>query len=111
MNRRLETSREILRGFTLIEMLVVMGTMAVLAGIMAIVAFKTFNWHSVQPTTVKGAPIAETLVMLVTVAATVYTGNLAIGVVGGIIIMAIIPARLKLKHAVTSGKSSPTQGK
>ena len=85
--------------------------MAVLAGIMAIVAFKTFNWHSIQPTTVKGAPIAETLVMLVTVAATVYTGNLAIGVVGGIVIMAIIPARLKLKRAVTSGKSSPTQGK
>lgn len=85
--------------------------MAVLAGIMAIVAFKTFNWHSIQPTTVKGAPIAETLVMLVTVAATVYTGNLAIGVVGGIIIMAIIPARLKLKRAAISGKSSPTQGK
>lgn len=85
--------------------------MAVLAGIMAIVAFKTFNWHSIQPTTVKGAPIAETLVMLVTVAATVYTGNLAIGVVGGIIIMAIISARLKLKRAATSGKSSPTQGK
>lgn len=85
--------------------------MAVLAGIMAIVAFKTFNWHSIQPTTVKGAPIAETLVMLVTVAATVYTGNLAIGVVGGIIIMAMIPARLKLKRAATSGKSSPTQGK
>lgn len=85
--------------------------MAVLAGIMAIVAFKTFNWHSIQPTTVKGAPIAETLVMLVTVAATVYTGNLAIGVLGGIVIMAIIPARLKLKRAATSGKSSPTQGK
>jgi SulP family sulfate permease len=77
--------------------------MAVLAGIMAIVAFKTFNWHSIQPTTVKGAPIAETLVMLVTVAATVYTGNLAIGVLGGIVIMAIIPARLKLKRAATSG--------
>lgn len=85
--------------------------MAVLAGIMAIVAFKTFNWHSLQPTTVKGAPIAETLVMLVTVAATVYTGNLAIGVLGGIVIMAIVPARLKLKRAATSGKSSPTQGK
>lgn len=85
--------------------------MAVLAGIMAIVAFKTFNWHSIQPTTVKGAPIAETLVMLVTVAATVYTGNLAIGVLGGIVIMAIIPARLKLKRTATSGKSSPTQGK
>lgn len=34
--------------------------MAVLAGIMAIVAFKTFNWHSIQPGTVKDAPIAET---------------------------------------------------
>jgi len=85
--------------------------MAVLAGIMAIVAFKTFNWHSIQPATVKGAPMAETGVMLVTVAATVYTGNLAIGVLGGIVIMAIVPARLKLKRAATSGKSSPTQGK
>lgn len=85
--------------------------MAVLAGIMAIVAFKTFNWHSVQPATVKGAPVAETLIMLVTVAATVFTGNLAIGVVGGIIVMAIIPARLKRKHRAKAGKSSPDQGK
>ncbi|PKA31253.1 SulP family inorganic anion transporter [Cedecea lapagei] len=85
--------------------------MAVLAGIMAIVAFKTFNWHSIQPGTVKDAPIAETLVMLVTVAATVSTGNLAIGVLGGIIVMVIIPARLKRKHAATAGKSSPDQGK
>ena len=85
--------------------------MAVLAGIMAIVAFKTFNWHSIQPGTVKDAPIAETLVMVVTVAATVSTGNLAIGVLGGIIVMVIIPARLKRKHATTAGKSSPDQGK
>ncbi|MCW2094344.1 UNVERIFIED_ORG: SulP family sulfate permease [Enterobacter sp. BIGb0239] len=85
--------------------------MAVLAGIMAIVAFKTFNWHSIQPGTVKDAPIAETLVMLVTVVATVSTGNLAIGVLGGIIVMVIIPARLKRKHAATAGKSSPDQGK
>ncbi|MDK9363946.1 SulP family inorganic anion transporter [Lelliottia wanjuensis] len=85
--------------------------MAVLAGIMAIVAFKTFNWHSIQPGTVKNAPIAETLVMLVTVAATVSTGNLAIGVLGGIIVMAIIPARLKRKQALKAGKSSPDQGK
>lgn len=85
--------------------------MAVLAGIMAIVAFKTFNWHSIQPGTVKDAPIAETLVMVVTVAATISTGNLAIGVLGGIIVMVIIPARLKRKHAATAGKSSPDQGK
>lgn len=85
--------------------------MAVLAGIMAIVAFKTFNWHSVQPAAVKGAPVAETLVMVVTVAATVFTGNLAIGVLGGIIVMAIIPAHLKRKHRAKAGKSSPDQGK
>ena len=85
--------------------------MAVLAGIMAIVAFKTVNWHSVQPAAVKGAPIAETLVMLVTVVATVWTGNLAIGVLGGIVMMVMIPARLKRTRANASGKSSPTPEK
>jgi SulP family sulfate permease len=85
--------------------------MAVLAGIMAIVAIKTFSWHSIQPATVKGAPIAETVVMLVTVAATVSTGNLAIGVLGGIIVMAILPARIKRRHELTSEKSSPAQEK
>ena len=69
--------------------------MAVLAGIMVIVAIKTFSWHSIQPATVKNAPVAETVVMLVTVAATVSTGNLAIGVLGGIILMALLPARIK----------------
>lgn len=83
--------------------------MAVLAGIMAIVAVKTFSWHSLQPATVKNAPIAETVVMLVTVAATVSTGNLAIGVLGGIIVMVLLPARIKRR--ATKGKSSPAQEK
>lgn len=73
--------------------------MAVLAGIMAIVAVKTFSWHSVQPATLKSAPFMETLVMLATVAATVSTGNLAIGVLSGIIVMAMIPRHIKRKHA------------
>ncbi|WP_072253586.1 SulP family inorganic anion transporter [Enterobacter roggenkampii] len=64
--------------------------MAVLAGIMAIVAVKTFSWHSLQPATLKTAPIAETVVMLVTVAATVSTGNLAIGVLGGVMMLAMV---------------------
>lgn len=85
--------------------------MAVLAGIMAIVAFKTFNWHSLQPAKMKGAPVAETLVMLVTVAATVSTGNLAIGVLGGIIVMVILPARLKRNVLAIKEKSLPDQGK
>ena len=72
--------------------------MSVLAGIMVIVAFKTFNWHSVQPTAVKHAPWPETLVMLVTVGGTLSTGNLAIGVVSGLVLMFVLPSRLK-EHA------------
>ena len=83
--------------------------MAVLAGIMAIVAVKTFSWHSLQPATLKTAPIAETVVMLVTVAATVSTGNLAIGVLGGIIVMVLLPARTKRR--LKAEKSSPAQEK
>lgn len=83
--------------------------MAVLAGIMAIVAIKTFSWQSLQPATVKNAPIAETVVMLVTVAATVSTGNLAIGLLGGIIVMALLPARVKRR--LKAEKSLPGQEK
>ena len=83
--------------------------MAVLAGIMAIVAVKTFSWHSLKPATIKKAPVAETVVMLVTVAATVSTGNLAVGVLGGIIVMALIPARIKRR--VKAEKSLPAQEK
>ncbi|MDR9888739.1 SulP family inorganic anion transporter [Pseudenterobacter timonensis] len=85
--------------------------MAVLAGIMAIVAIKTFSWHSVQPATLKAAPVTETLVMLVTVAATVYTGNLALGVLGGLVVMALVPARLRRKAALKAEKSSPVPEK
>ena len=83
--------------------------MAVLAGIMAIVAVKTFSWHSIKPAMVKTAPITETLVMLVTVAATVSTGNLAIGVLGGIIVMALLPARIMRR--LKAEKASPAQEK
>jgi hypothetical protein len=68
--------------------------MAVLAGMMVIVAVKTFSWHSIRRDGENG-PVAETLVMLVTVAATVSTSNLAIGVLAGIIVMALLPARIK----------------
>ncbi|WP_342324353.1 SulP family inorganic anion transporter [Kosakonia sp. BYX6] len=85
--------------------------MVVLAGIMAIVAFKTFNWGSLQPATLKHAPVVETLVMLVTVAATVSTGNLAIGVVAGMVMLVVTPAKWREKVLVTAKKSSPAQGK
>ncbi|WP_235810694.1 SulP family inorganic anion transporter, partial [Siccibacter turicensis] len=67
--------------------------MVVLAGIMMIVAVKTLDWHSVKPATLKHMPLPETLVMLVTVAATVATGNLAIGVAGGVGFAMVLFAR------------------
>ena len=85
--------------------------MSVLAGIMVIVAFKTFNWHSLQPGTLKRTPWPETLVMLVTVGATVSTGNLAIGVLAGIMMMVVVPARLKHRAKLKAETRSPAPEK
>jgi SulP family sulfate permease len=61
--------------------------MAVLAGVMIMVSFTTFNWGSFK--FLKQAPKSESLVMLVTVAIILYTHNLAIGVVVGVIVSAL----------------------
>ena len=58
--------------------------MPVLVGVMIMVSFTTFNWGSFK--FMKQAPRSETLVMLVTVAIILYTRNLAIGVVVGVIL-------------------------
>ena len=81
--------------------------MAVLAGIMVIVAVKTFSWHSVAPATLRGMPVAETLVMLVTVAATLSTENLAIGVAAGVIALLLLPRRMKRHLTATAKTASP----
>ncbi|EAO2686589.1 SulP family inorganic anion transporter [Salmonella enterica] len=85
--------------------------MAVLAGIMAIVAVKTFSWYSIRPATLARLPVAETLVMLITVAATVYTANLAIGVVAGVIAMLLLPRIVRRKNAATAEVPSPAPEK
>ena len=73
--------------------------MVVLAGVMMIVAVKTLNWHSVHPKTLKRMPLSETLVMAVTVIATVWTGNLAVGVAGGVIFAMMLFSR-RVAHVV-----------
>ena len=73
--------------------------MVVLAGIMMVVAAKTLNWHSIAPATLKRMPVSETLVMVVTVIATVWTGNLAIGVAGGVLFAMMLFAR-RVAHVV-----------
>ena len=85
--------------------------MSVLAGIMVIVAVKTFSWHSIQPATLRKLPVTETLVMLVTVAATVSSGNLAIGVVAGVMAMLILPRIVRSKRAATSETALPDREK
>ncbi|WP_204578307.1 SulP family inorganic anion transporter [Citrobacter cronae] len=85
--------------------------MSVLAGIMVIVAVKTFSWHSIQPATLTKIPVTETLVMLITVGATVATGNLAIGVVAGVMTMLILPRIVRRKRAATSEIALPDREK
>jgi SulP family sulfate permease len=60
--------------------------MVALAAVMMVVALKTISWQSVRPSAVKTTPIAETCVMLLTVAFTVWTGNLAVGVAAGVLL-------------------------
>lgn len=56
--------------------------MAVLTAVMVMVSFSTFSWQSVRR--IRQIPRNETAVMLTTVAATLLTHNLAIGVLVGI---------------------------
>ncbi|GAB3295582.1 SulP family inorganic anion transporter [Parasphingorhabdus pacifica] len=73
--------------------------MAALVAVMVLVAFGTFDWHSIAPNTLKRMPTGETTVMLVTVGIVVATDNLAIGVVVGSITAMVIFAR-RVAHLV-----------
>ncbi|HAZ55212.1 MAG TPA: transporter [Franconibacter helveticus] len=84
--------------------------MVVLAGIMMIVAVKTLNWHSLAPATLKRMPLSETLVMVTTVIATVWTGNLAVGVAGGVIFAMVLFAR-RIAHVVHADREVTEEGK
>ncbi|MFJ2662791.1 SulP family inorganic anion transporter [Nocardia fluminea] len=59
--------------------------MAALVAVMIMVSVGTMDWHSIAPKTLRRMPIAETMVMLVTVAVTVATHNLAYGVIAGVL--------------------------
>lgn len=74
--------------------------MAVLVAIMIFVSWATFDWHSIRPSTLRRMPKSETTVMLVTVVATVWTHNLAIGVVLGVLVAMVAFAR-RVAHFVT----------
>ncbi|WP_007027231.1 SulP family inorganic anion transporter [Saccharomonospora iraqiensis] len=67
--------------------------MAALVGVMIMVAVGTFDWHSIRPGTLRRMPPSETVVMVTTVAVTVATHNLAIGVVVGVLVAMVAFAR------------------
>ncbi|MGK5450053.1 SulP family inorganic anion transporter [Streptomyces radiopugnans] len=81
--------------------------MAALVAVMILVSFATFDWHSIQPKTLKRLPVGETVVMAVTVVFVVATHNLAIGVVVGVITAMVIFARRVAHLAEVSGVVDP----
>jgi sulfate permease, SulP family len=83
--------------------------MVALAAVMMIVALKTINWHSIAPATLKRMPLPETFVMLVTVAVTVATGNLALGVAGGVLLAMVLFAR-RVAHVIRAERSLSPDG-
>jgi len=73
--------------------------MAALVAVMVLVSVSTFDWHSVAPATLRRMPVSETLVMAATVAVTVATHNLALGVAAGVVTAMVAFAR-RVAHLV-----------
>ncbi|SHN88005.1 sulfate permease, SulP family [Geodermatophilus obscurus] len=71
--------------------------MAALVAVMIFVSIATFDWHSLQ--TIHRMPKSETTVMLSTVAVTLLTHNLAIGVGVGVLVACVLFAQ-RIAHLV-----------
>ena len=69
--------------------------MAALVAVMIMVSISTFNWTAI--TELKTLPFSTNLVMLSTVAITVYTHNLAMGVLTGVLLASLFFAN-KISH-------------
>ena len=65
--------------------------MAVLVAIMIMVSIGTFNWSSLRQ--IRKIPRSETAVMLTTVVMTIFSHNLAIGVLSGVALNALLFSR------------------
>lgn len=86
-----------LAGVYLIVLILVFGEwvaripMGALVAVMFAVSFGTFDWSSLK--NLRRAPIPDTLVMVVTVATVVMTNDLALGVMVGVILNALMFSR------------------
>lgn len=81
-------------GVFLLFLIIVLGDlvaqipMAALVGVMIMVSVSTFDWKSIWE--IRKVPFTDSLVMLTTVAIVVYTGDLAQGVLAGVVMSALI---------------------
>ena len=88
-----------LAGVFLLILVVVLGDvvaimpMAALVAVMIMVSVGTMDWHSISPRTLQRMPASATVIMAVTVLATVLTSNLAIGVILGVVVATLFFAR------------------
>ncbi|MDQ0989246.1 SulP family inorganic anion transporter [Streptomyces sp. V3I7] len=81
--------------------------MAALVAVMVMVAFTTFDWSSIAPSTLKRMPAGEIAVMVVTVVCVVATHNLAVGVVVGSITAIIVFAKRVAHLAEVTAVTDP----
>lgn len=104
-----------LAGAFLLVLILVLGDlvalipMAALVAVMIMVSVATFDWHSVTPATLRRLPKSETFVMLTTVAVVVATQNLAVGVVVGVVVAAIMFVR-RVAHVVSVEREVTGEG-
>ncbi|WP_374108532.1 SulP family inorganic anion transporter [Isoptericola sp. S6320L] len=83
--------------------------MAALVAVMIMVAVGTFDWHSVRLDTLRRMPRSETAVMLSTVVVTVWTHNLAYGVLVGVVVAMVLFAR-RVAHFTTVTRLDDSAG-
>ena len=72
--------------------------MAALVAVMIMVAVSTFNWDSVK--NIRSYPLSSNIVMIATVVIVMATGNLALGVLAGVILSALFFAA-KIARSMT----------
>ncbi|MGY1750177.1 SulP family inorganic anion transporter [Modestobacter sp. SYSU DS0511] len=82
--------------------------MAALVAVMIFVSIATFDWHSLR--TIHRMPKSETAVMLTTVAGTLLTHNLAIGVGAGVLLACVLFARRVAHLAEVTSVTDPDGG-
>ncbi|MCZ2857613.1 SulP family inorganic anion transporter [Blastococcus sp. VKM Ac-2987] len=81
--------------------------MAALVAVMIFVSIATFDWHSLR--TIHRMPKSETAVMLATVAVTLFTHNLAIGVGVGVLVACVLFAQ-RIAHLVDVDRALAADG-